>query len=252
MVGDVQQGGVDAAGARLQLADQQRQHMVGVQQRVVVGVDDLLACAVLQVLVFAGWREARERRRVAAKVRRPVVAQLMQHQHLRALRLREPSVDAAIGLRRGSGHPRTGPAVRPTVSLVWRRATCSPTGCRANAPPRRRAPTPAADLRCRGCAVRCSHDATRGEHAGGDVSVLVPGDVAEIDRSGAASCGVVCGDGHSSPNWRRVRSANHQHQHQLLWPNSGRAWRPAHGLARQPRCVSLTALSPATTPCWPA
>src|SRR5688572_32002840 len=60
------------------------QQMVGVQNRVVIGVDDLLSRAAAQVVVQAGRLVAGERGRVAPKVARPMVAHLMQHEQLRS------------------------------------------------------------------------------------------------------------------------------------------------------------------------
>ena len=69
----------------MQLTNQLRQNVVGVQQGVVVSIDNFFTRAAAQIVVLASWRKARKLRRVAAKVRRPVVAQHVQHQDLRAL-----------------------------------------------------------------------------------------------------------------------------------------------------------------------
>ena len=56
--------------------------MIGVQQRVVVSVDDCLAFALAQFWVFAGGREALELRRITFEIAGAMVSQLMQHNHL--------------------------------------------------------------------------------------------------------------------------------------------------------------------------
>src|SRR3546814_5379078 len=53
--------------------------MVGIEHRVVVAVDDLPAAAVAELLGVAGRGEAAEGGRVALVVRRPVVAEHVQH-----------------------------------------------------------------------------------------------------------------------------------------------------------------------------
>ena len=87
MVGHVDDGGVHAVGLRLQALDQRGHQVVGVEQGVVVGVDDLLSGAQAQVVLLAGRLEPREGRRMAPEVRRTMVAQLVQEQHLCPFRL---------------------------------------------------------------------------------------------------------------------------------------------------------------------
>ena len=93
MVRHVDQRRVHTRLMRLQLLLQPREQMVGVQQRVVVGVDDLLARAALQIVVLAGRCETRKGRRVAPEVRGAMVAQLVQHQQLAAAGLGQPLIE---------------------------------------------------------------------------------------------------------------------------------------------------------------
>src|SRR5687768_17961299 len=98
MVGDEEHSRVDVGGMTVQSIDQRGQHVVGVQQRVVVGVDDLLSRTGGEVVVAAGRYEALEGGRVALEVRRSVVAQHVQHQQLvavRAAQRAQPVVQAA-------------------------------------------------------------------------------------------------------------------------------------------------------------
>ena len=75
---------IDLLRPGLQAVEQLRQHVVGVQQRVVVGVDDLALAAAGQIVLLAGRLELLEGRRVAAEVGGPVVAQHVQHHQLAA------------------------------------------------------------------------------------------------------------------------------------------------------------------------
>ncbi|EXI73012.1 MAG: hypothetical protein AW07_02944 [Candidatus Accumulibacter sp. SK-11] len=78
VIGNVDQRRVDFAGPRLQGGDETGQYVIGVQQRVVVGVDDLLGGTLAQVVVGAFGLEACEGRRVPTEVRWPMVAELVQ------------------------------------------------------------------------------------------------------------------------------------------------------------------------------
>jgi hypothetical protein len=89
MVRDIQDGTVHAVGERVQPADEARQHVVGVQQRVVVGVDDGLVAAAIQPVVDAGGLEAVKLRGRAAVVGRAAVAELVQDDEVHAALLRQ-------------------------------------------------------------------------------------------------------------------------------------------------------------------
>ncbi|MCW0449713.1 hypothetical protein NB706_002547 [Xanthomonas sacchari] len=80
VVGEVDHRRV-VVGHRLQRVDGARQQVVGVQQRIVVGVGDQFAAAVAQVGGVAGRGEAAERGRVALEVAGAVAAELVQHHH---------------------------------------------------------------------------------------------------------------------------------------------------------------------------
>ena len=65
----------------LQVVDGLAQQVVGVEDGVVVGIDDLLPAALAQLVLHALGREAPELGRVALVVSRAVVAQLVQQHH---------------------------------------------------------------------------------------------------------------------------------------------------------------------------
>jgi hypothetical protein len=102
-------GGVVCACLRLQHVDgSARKDVVGVEQRVVVAVGDLLTAALGQVVVVAGRGEAAKRHRVAAEVRRAVVAELVQHQYQVAVGVAQQAAHCfRAGLRPGSDRRRT-------------------------------------------------------------------------------------------------------------------------------------------------
>ena len=85
VVGHIQQGGVVARALRLQEADRVGQHVVGVGDRVVVGIDDCVRRALAQLGGVAGWRVALEFLGRAPVVGRAVAAHLVQHDQVVAL-----------------------------------------------------------------------------------------------------------------------------------------------------------------------
>jgi hypothetical protein len=179
--------------------DQRGQHVVGVQQRVVVGVDDLLAAAAAQVVAAAGGLEARKGRRVAPEVRRPVVAQLVQHQQLRAAGLAQHVAQAvqqafvqAAAVVAQAGRRRCPCTVCRRQAFAHALAAAlvvAPGHAHAGArQPRAAATFAAADARL--VVVAPAHGANM---QGSEVSVLVPQavTVGKVDHRQLASCGVV-------------------------------------------------------------
>ena len=67
-----------ALGLRLQQVDQMRQHAIGIQDRIVVGIRDLSLRAAAQLRGFADGCPALECGRVALEIIRPVVAEHVQ------------------------------------------------------------------------------------------------------------------------------------------------------------------------------
>ena len=94
VVGEIDHRGVDLGRLRLRLqpCDQRGQHMVGVEQRVVVGTGDRGVVALAQVIALAGRLEAAEALGVAAEIGRAVVAQHVQHDDAAALGAGQPLV----------------------------------------------------------------------------------------------------------------------------------------------------------------
>ncbi len=80
VVGQIDHRGV-VVGHRFQRGYGARQQVVGVQQRVVVGIGDQVAPAVAQVGAVAGGREAAEAGRIAFEIAGAVAAELVQHDH---------------------------------------------------------------------------------------------------------------------------------------------------------------------------
>ena len=81
VVGHIHQRNVVLVALRLQECNQLRQDVIGVAQRVVVRIDDLLLRAVMQHIGLARRLKVLELWWIAAVVRRAMVADLMKHEH---------------------------------------------------------------------------------------------------------------------------------------------------------------------------
>lgn len=81
VVGDVEQGTIDVGRRAMERVDQAGEHVVGVEDGIVIGVDDLLARAVAQLRGPAVGREAPELRWIALEVSRAVIAHHVQGDH---------------------------------------------------------------------------------------------------------------------------------------------------------------------------
>ncbi|MNP36812.1 hypothetical protein D3C76_1302280 [compost metagenome] len=81
MVRQVKHGSVDFVLFAAQDINQRRQHMIGIDQRIVIRIDDALFAALVQRVTQAHRHEAFERHRVALEVLRPMTTHLVQDQH---------------------------------------------------------------------------------------------------------------------------------------------------------------------------
>ena len=137
VVGKVEHRGVEV-GARLQAVDRLGEVVVGVEDRVVVGVDDFLAPAVGELGGLAGRGEALERLRVALEIGRPVAAELVE----------DDQGVAGDGLERGV-EPVGQDLVMALAALAEARVAGIRQGCRARGRRHGRRP-----CRCRSSARR--------------------------------------------------------------------------------------------------
>jgi hypothetical protein len=92
VVGHVQHRTIDTALALPQQFDDQCQIVVGIGNRVVIGIDDLLWRAIRQLVALACGLEALECRRIALEVGWPVASLLVQDDHVRSV----PGIERAF------------------------------------------------------------------------------------------------------------------------------------------------------------
>ena len=81
MVGDIEHAAVDLLFIVAQHVDQGRQYVVGVENGVVVSVDDLLFAALVQCVAGTHWGELLERLGYTFEVFGAVTAHLVQYQY---------------------------------------------------------------------------------------------------------------------------------------------------------------------------
>ena len=219
MVRHVQQRAVELCRAAGQRVDHARQHMVGVEQCVVVGIRDLRQRAARQVIELAGRREALERRRIAAEVRRPVIAQHVQHQYLRSLGLVQVGVEAgqqrlvqavAAAAQRRRGAVARRARRQPFAHALATRLVVQPKHAGAGTRQHMQQRLAAADAR-----LVVVAPADRREHAGHrDLGIGAAGRyVAEVDdvALGELRRGLACVAAQPPVGGAR-RLADHQHQ----------------------------------------
>lgn len=93
VVGEIHQGAGDACLVSLELIDHFRDDMIGVEDRIVVGVDDLLRGATAEFGAAAIPREAAEGLRVTLVIGRTMASELVQDQHAVLLGIGEIIID---------------------------------------------------------------------------------------------------------------------------------------------------------------